>query len=117
MAIDQLTALASLPTDPRGLAGFLPGIQPPVRMRLRWNPGVNADRGAWLADFYDDARTLRLAGVRVVVEDDMWAQHRVGTDLFPRKLRVRLAAGAPSADPLLRDLGGGVQMEVADLDE
>lgn len=117
MAIDQLTALSSLPDDPRGLAGFLPGMSPPVRMRLRWSPGCNADRGAWLADFYDDARTLILAGTRVVVDEDRWVQHRVGSSSLTRVLRVRLAAGAPSADPLLTDLGAGVQMEVDDLDE
>lgn len=117
MATDPLTALASLPDDPRGLAGFLPGIQPPVKMRLRWSPGANSDLGAWIADFYDDAGVARLAGVRVLVDDDRWVHHRVGSDLFPRKLRVRLAVGVPSADPLLRDLGAGVQVEVADLDD
>ena len=116
MAVDPID-LSYLPADPKAIAGFLPGFERPVRTRLRWSPGANDDRGAWLADVYDDAGAIVLGGLRVVITGDTWdlfEPHAVGRDELSRALRVRLAAGATSADPGLRDLGAGAQVEVAD---
>jgi hypothetical protein len=107
--------LSTLAEDPRALAGFLPGLQPGVRMRVRWSPGANAEEGAWLLDFYEDDGTILLAGIRAVVSEDLWAAHRVTRDALSRALRLKLAAGVTSADPGLRDLGAAVQVEVVDL--
>ena len=117
MAATDPIDLSSLPGDPRALAGFLPNFERPVKVRLRWSPGANDDRGAWLADVYDDAGAVVLGGLRVVVTGDSWdlfLPHVVGRPELSRALRLRVAAGAVTADPGLRDLGAGVQMEVAD---
>ena len=113
----DLSALAGARPPP--IAGTL-DTTPGIRVRLRWQPGVNGGRGAWLADFHSAAGTPLLLARRVVLIADMWASHRVPAgDLPDLALRVRrntlerdvtidgqaVTVDLRGVDPALLDLG------------
>jgi len=113
----DLSALAGARPPP--IAGTL-DTTPGIRVRLRWQPGVNGGRGAWLADFHSAAGTPLLLARRVVLIADMWASHRVpASDLPDLALRVRrntlerdvtidgqaVTVDLRGVDPALLDLG------------
>lgn len=113
----DLSALAGARPPP--IAGTL-DTTPGIRVRLRWQPGVNSGRGAWLADFHSAAGTPLLLARRVVLIADMWASHRIPAgDLPDLALRVRrntlerdvvidgqaVTVDLRGIDPALLDLG------------
>ena len=124
----DLSALAGARPPP--IAGTL-DTTPSIRVRLRWQPGCNSGRGAWLADFHSAAGTPVLLARRVVLIADMWASHRIPAgDLPDLVLRVRrntlerdvvidgqlVTVDLRGVDPALLDLGSrAVTIELDDL--
>ncbi len=113
---------------PPAIAGTIE-TTPELRLRLRWQPGCNGGRGAWLADFHTPGGSPLLLSVRVVLSPDLLGAHHVPAADVPadRVLRVRRAevervirirgelvtVDLRGVDPGLRDLGtGGVVIEV-----
>lgn len=113
---------------PPAIAGTIE-TTPELRMRLRWQPGCNGGRGAWLADFHTPGGSPLLLSVRVVLGPDLLGAHHVPAADVPadRVFRVRRAevervievrgvlvtVNLRGVDPGLRDLGtGAVVIEV-----
>lgn len=110
----DLSALA--PPRPAAASGTIE-TEPQLRLRLRWQPGANGGRGAWLADFFTPAGTPIALSLPVVGCPDLLGPHRIPAGQLPpdRAFRVRRAGGPRGADPGLFDLGTGeVVIEVAE---
>ena len=113
---------------PTAVAGTIE-TTPEMRLRLRWQPGCNGGRGAWLADFLSPGGAPLLLSVRVTLGPDLLAAHHVPAADMPvdRVIRVKRAelervigirgelvvVNLRGVDPGLRDLGsGGVVIEL-----
>lgn len=111
----DLSALA--PPRPVAASGTIE-TEPQLRLRLRWSPGSNDGRGAWLADFLTPAGTPIAFSIPVVLGPDVLGPHRIPAGPLPadRAFRVRRVDGsARGADPGLFDLGtGAVVIEIVE---
>lgn len=120
MALPSPLDLSALgPPRPVAVSGTI-DTDPQLRLRLRWQPGANGGRGAWLADFLTPAGTPIALSIPVVLGPDLLAPHRIPAGPLPadRAFRVRRADGSAElrgTDPGLFDLGtGAVVVEIVE---
>ena len=115
MATVKLKIPESLADDPAVVTGIMYLENSRYRLTLRWSPRDDRD-GVWRMDVADAAGVLRVAGVPLVLSEDVLAPfHYRGRRIMPGALRVTCDSDPATPDvrrdPGLRDLGRAARVE------